>query len=282
MSEALRLSNAQTLLFVPGNRPERFEKALQSGADAVVIDLEDAVPMQAKDAARAHIAQALPGLQKYGVPIVVRINAVGQGEGSDDLKWLAGRQGLAAVMAPKAESAAMLAEIKLAHPGVGILPLIETAAGYLGLADIAAAPGVLRLVVGHVDFALDTSMEWSEDEVELAPLRFAVTMQSRRMGLAPAIDGVTVQLQDTERLRRDTLRARRFGFGGKLCIHPQQVGIVRECLSPTEAQLAWAQRVVAADEAAEGAAVQVDGQMIDVPVVVLARRMLARAVQAAG
>ena len=271
------LAQARSLLFVPGTRPERFLKAAQSGADAVVLDLEDAVPLAQKDAARDAIGQQWAQLLALQVPLVVRINAADSAAWPADLAALARLPQLAAVMVPKAESAETLRQAHHALAGVALLPLIESAAGYDALAPIAAAPGVLRLVLGHIDFMADTGLQCSDDERELAPLRFAIAMATRRQRLAPAIDGVTVAIDDAQRLREDTQRALRFGFGAKLCIHPRQVAGVHEALAPSAAELDWARRVVAADAAAAGAAVQLDGRMVDAPVVLQARRVLARA-----
>ncbi|QIL82427.1 CoA ester lyase [Diaphorobacter sp. HDW4A] len=271
------LASARSFLFVPGNRPERFETALRSGADAVVLDLEDSVPLGAKSFAREGISKAWAGLQVLEVPLVVRINAPHQPIGLDDLQWLSSLDGLAGVMVPKAESGLALAEVRAVLPGIPILPLIESAAGYANISEIACAAGVLRLVIGHIDFMADTGLLGSEDELELAPLRFAVAMATRLGQLAPAVDGVTVIIADDESLRRDTLRALRFGFGGKLCIHPRQIEVVHRCIAPSADEVAWARRVLEADAASGGAAVQVDGRMIDLPVMLQARRLLARA-----
>ena len=271
------LAQARSLLFVPGNRPERFLKAAQSGADAVVLDLEDAVPLAQKDAARDAIGQQWAQLLALQVPLVVRINAADSAAWPADLAALARLPQLAAVMVPKAESAETLRQAHHALAGVALLPLIESAAGYDALAPIAAAPGVLRLVLGHIDFMADTGLQCSDDERELAPLRFAIAMATRRQRLAPAIDGVTVAIDDAQRLREDTQRALRFGFGAKLCIHPRQVAELHAALSPSAEQLDWARRVLAADAASGGAAVQLDGRMVDAPVVLQARRTIARA-----
>lgn len=276
MTNSTTLADARTFLFVPGNRPERFEKAARSGADAIVLDLEDAVPQADKAAARAAIAAAWAGLHAIGVPLVVRTNSVDQPLGQQDLEWLAGLTAPAGAMLPKAESAAAMHAAHAKLPGVPLLPLIESAAGWSALPDIAAVPGVLRLVVGHIDFMADTGLQCGEDEAELTPLRFAVAMATRLQRLAPAVDGVSVAIQDDERLRQDTRRALRLGFGAKLCIHPRQVAVVHEVLAPTQAEADWARRVVAADAASGGAAVQLDGRMVDLPVVLQARRLLAR------
>ena len=271
------LAEAVSFLFVPGNRPDRFGKAATSGADAVVIDLEDAVPLAEKPAARAALRDAWPGLAAHGVPIVVRVNAAASGLLDEDLAALRGLSPRPAVMLPKAESAADVQRVREALPGAPAIPLVETAAGLRAIEEVAGASGVLRLAIGHLDFMADTGMSWSEGEPELVPLRFAVSIATRVAGLARALDGVTVQTDDEPRLRADALRARRFGFGGKLCIHPKQVAAVHEAFAPGEEEVAWAKRVVEADAASGGRAVKVDGKMVDAPVVTTARAILARA-----
>lgn len=271
------LARARTLLFVPGNRPERFDKALASGADAVVLDLEDSVPIAAKHAAREAIAAAWASLQARGVPLVVRINPLDSALGHEDVSWLSRLTPGASVMVPKADSAPNLAALNARFPQASLLPLIESAAGYVNLEQISGVNGVLRLVVGHIDFVADTGLQCSGDERELAPLRFAVAMHTRLRRLAPAVDGVTTAIDDEALIRADTRRALGFGFTAKLCIHPKQVPIVHAALAPSVEELEWARRVIAADAAAEGAAVQLDGRMVDVPVVQQARRTLARA-----
>jgi citrate lyase subunit beta/citryl-CoA lyase len=271
-----RCAVARSLLFVPGNRPELFEKAVRSGADAVVLDLEDSVPGSQKALAREAIEREWSRLQSFGVPLVVRINAPGTSAGGQDLPWLAQLTALDAVMLPKAESTATLTQVHDGLNDIALLPIIESAAGYAALASLAAAPGVLRLVLGHVDFMADTGLQCDETQSELAPLRFAIAMATRLNQLAPAVDGVTVELGDDTRLHDATLRAVRFGFGGKLCIHPRQVPVVHEALAPTDSEIEWARRVIVADAEAAGAAVQLDGRLVDLPVVLQAKRTLAR------
>ena len=271
------IAQARTLLFVPGNRPERFDKAAASGADAIVIDFEDAVPAADKAKARENVAAHWPHLKTLKVPLVVRMNAADSPYAREDIVAIARLDGLAALMVPKAESAQGLERVARALDGAALLPLIESAAGLDAVKSIAAAPGVLRLVVGTIDFMADTGITCDENESELASLRFAITMATRAAKLAPAVDGVTVQTGDAQRLHTDTRRALRFGFGGKLCIHPNQVAGVHAAMATTEAELDWARRVLAADAASGGAAVQLDGRMVDLPVVLQARRTVARA-----
>lgn len=271
------LARARTLLFVPGHQPARFAKALASGADAVVLDLEDAVPAAQKAAAREHVGAALPQLAASATPVLLRINAVDSPAGQDDLAWLERLPKPAGVMIPKAEDEQQIDAVRARLPGCALLPLIESAAGLLALDRMARAQGVLRLVVGHIDFMADTGIRCSDDERELDGLRLAVTLHSRVNRLAPPVDGVTVAIDDAVRLQADVRRALNFGFGGKLCIHPKQLPLVHGAMAPSAQEIDWAQRVLAADAAAGGAAVQLDGRMVDAPVVLQARATLARA-----
>jgi len=269
------LARARSFLFVPANRPERFVKAIASGADAVILDLEDSVPLQDKGTARETVRQALPGLPPEAL-VVVRINSPQTPAGVQDVQALAGLQGLAGLMVPKCESPADLQLATDTLSGLPLLPIIESAAGYLALRQIALTPQVCRLVVGHVDFLADTGISCSPDQRELDALRFEVAMCTRAGQLAPAVDGVTVAVEDEAAIRTDTERAIRFGMGGKLCIHPKQVPVVHATFAPTPAQIDWAQRVLSAMAASAGSAVQLDGKMVDLPVVLQAQRLLER------
>ena len=273
------LSQARSFLFVPGNRPDRFAKAARSGADAVVLDLEDSVPLADKALARQALATQWQTLIALDVPWIVRINDEDSAFWSDDLAAIGELPGLAGVMVPKAERPGTLSRLHVTLGGLPVLPLIETAAGCHDVRALAAAAGVLRLALGHIDFMADVGMTCDDEQSELVPLRFALALATREAGFASAIDGVTVQTNDEQRLREDTLRARRFGFGARLCIHPGQVAVIHDALAPSAPELAWARRVVEADAAAGGAAVQVDGRMVDLPVVLQARHTLARAAE---
>ena len=212
------------------------------------------------------------------MPLVVRVNAADSAAWPQDLAALAGLQRLAAVMVPKAESPAALRQAHEALLRRGAAAVGRKRGGIRRAAPTSPrAPGVLRLALGHIDFMADTGLQCSDDERELAPLRFAMAMATRLQRLAPAIDGVTVAIDDADALREDTQRALRFGFGAKLCIHPRQVAGVHEAMAPSAEELDWARRVVAADAASGGAAVQLDGRMVDAPVVLQAQRLLARA-----
>jgi citrate lyase subunit beta/citryl-CoA lyase len=258
---------ARTFLFVPGARPERFAKALACGAHKVVIDLEDAVGPADKARARAAVAAALPLAQ----PVLLRINGTGTPWFDDDAR-LCAEPGIAGVVVPKAEEPAAV-ERALAGREIAVYPLIETALGLWNALALARAPGVQRLLFGSIDFQLDLGL--ADDD--LLHHRSQLVLVSRVAGLPAPVDGVTAAFDDATALARDVERARRLGFGGKLCIHPKQVGFVNAAFTPTADELAWAQRVVAADAAAQGGAVAVDGRMVDRPVLLRAREMLAAA-----
>ena len=277
IGKRISCGDARSLLFVPANRPPLFEKAGRAGADALILDLEDSVPLHEKATARESIESAWVHLCSFEIPLIIRINPVDTEAGRADIVWLAHRPLPSAVMISKAQSAASLVQLCDPLAGVSLIPLIESAAGFDALRAIAAVPAVLRLAVGNIDFMADTGMQCDESEAELATLRFAVSIATRLNGLAPAVDGVTVQIGDDGRLAADTRRAMRFGFGGKLCIHPRQIGVVHDTFAPTEDELSWARRVLVADADAGGAAVQLDVRMVDAPVVLLARRTVLRA-----
>lgn len=268
------LALARSFLFVPGNRPERFAKALASGADAVIIDLEDAVPLDAKLAARDALLAAWPDFDAaQRARLLVRVNPFGTPWHQADLAAVANLTGLGAVMLPKAETPQQIAHAAQTS-GLPVLPLIESAEG-LGQMDLMArTPGVLRLVLGHIDLQADLGLSCGPDEAELAPVRLALVVASRRAGLPSPVDGVTTATTNAEVLAQDAQRSRRFGMGAKLCIHPAQVDGVHQALAPTEAECDWARRVLAAEVAAGGGAFSVDGKMVDPPVLLLARRIL--------
>ena len=271
---------ARSFLFVPANRPDRFAKALASGADAVIIDLEDAVAADDKAAARDQLADAFGG---FSGPergrVFVRINASGTPWFEDDLKLLRlfGQQGLAGVMVPKAETISDLQCVAGAvGPGCGLLPQVESVLGLDGINALALAPQVQRLAFGNLDFQADAGLACDADEAELMPVRLALLLASRRAALPAPVDGVTPGTQDSVQLQADAARSRRGGFGGKLCIHPAQVALVNAAFAPDAAELAWAQRVMAALAAAGGGVFRLDGRMVDAPVVRLAQHTLAR------
>ena len=279
---AVALAMASSFLFVPGDRPERLARALASGAGGVIVDLEDAVAPARKDAARAQIADGFAALPPAARDrLLVRVNASDTPWHAEDLALvgrLAAGDRLAGVVLPKAERVADLAALaRAAGPGVALLPLVESVAGLDALDALAAAPQVLRLVFGHLDFQADAGLACDPDETELVPVRLALALASRRAALAAPVDGVVADWRDAARLAAEAARARRGGFGAKLCIHPDQVAAVQAAFRPGDDELAWARRVAEAVRAAGGGVVNVDGRMVDAPVVRLAERLLARA-----
>ena len=279
----------RSFLFAPGNHQRRVEKCLTVGADAVILDLEDAVANAEKEATRAIVVAALARprrCQGY-----VRVNSLGTPWAHGDFLAVVA-PGVDGIVLPKVESAsdlqtgewlvqALERERGLPQGRIDLVPIIETAAGFSNIASIArAARRTRRLAFGAGDFTLDIGLTWSADEVELLPYRSAFVVESRAAGLEPPIDTVWVALKDQEGFRRSVQRAKDLGFQGKLCIHPDQVPVVNECFRPTEQELAHARRVVEAFAQAEReglAAIQVDGQFIDYPIVYRSQRLIARA-----
>ncbi len=265
---------ARSYLFVPGNRPERFAKACAVGADAVIIDLEDAVPPSGKLAARDALAAWLSPAH----PVLVRINSADSEWFRDDLA-LCGLHGVAGIVLPKAEREHELA-IVAAAGAPAILPLIESAQGLWNAIELARSPCVQRLVFGAIDFSFDLGIK--EGHERLLYFRSQLVLVSRVAGIQAPVDGVTVSFDDPDRVREDTGRARALGFGAKLCIHPKQVPIVNAGFAPSAAELAWAARVLEAASNSQGAAVALDGKMVDRPVIMIAQQMLDEAARRAG
>jgi citrate lyase subunit beta / citryl-CoA lyase len=261
-----------TYLFVPGNRPDRFDKALASGADAVIIDLEDAVAPEAKAAARAECMKwwrAHPGLAER---VLLRINDAATQWFQEDLALVRGA-GVRGVVLPKTESADQVAGVKAAMASGFVLPLIESALGIARVDEVARASSVQRLAFGTLDYAVD--LDLSGDERGLLYPSCQMAIASRTAGIGSPVAGVTTAIDDEAQLLADLAFARACGFGAKLCIHPKQVSGIRRALAPTPAELAWAQRVLAAAESGQGA-VQVDGKMVDRPVILKARAIVSR------
>ncbi|MCE3555994.1 CoA ester lyase [Pseudonocardia sp. RS11V-5] len=273
---ATDLLGARTLLFVPGDRPERFAKAAASGADLIVLDLEDAVAPAAKPAAREAVREWLAA----GNPGMVRINPPGTEWYDDDVAAVVGAPGTGAagpapVMLPKAQDPAEVAELVAAlGPAAQVVPLVETALGVHRAVEVCGVEGVVRAGFGSVDLASELGV----DPVDREALRFArsaLVLGSRAAGAAAPIDGVTTAVRDEPLLLEDCAHGLSLGFTAKMCIHPAQVGPVATAFSPTPEQVEWARAVVGAS-AAGGVAV-VDGKMIDKPVVERARALLLRA-----
>lgn len=276
----LRLRQACSFLFVPAVRTDRLAKALDSAADMVIADLEDAVAPAQKDAARVTLQAACATLSpEICARLLIRINAADSPWHAQDLQLVAqlARKGLGGVVLPKAEQTSALAVLARAvGPQCALVPLIESVQGLHEAHALATGPQVARLAFGHLDFQVDAGMQCGAGEEELLPVRLAIVLASRRAGIARPIDGITQQTQDTQKLQADTERAVRLGFGAKLCIHPQQIAPVHAVFAPTAQAVAQAHALLQALEAAQGSACMFDGKMVDAPVAQLAREVLLR------
>lgn len=273
------VQSARSFLFVPGNRPERFDKAVASGADVVIIDLEDAVAPESKASARDATVAWLTG----GGRAAVRVNAADSPEHEGDVAALAGiglgagtdsgaaGSGLLAVVLPKADDPAQASAVS-EQTGVPVIALVESAIGVVRAPEIASATGVCRLAFGHLDYAVDLGSGNGREPMLHA--RSTLVLASRAAGLPGPIDGVTTALDDAAVLTEDLRYARDLGLTGKLLIHPRQVEATHAAHRPSEDEVAWARRVIEA--AAGGGAVRVDGDMVDAPVVARAEDIIAR------
>lgn len=270
----------RSFLFVPGNRPERFDKACAAGAGAVIIDLEDAVPPTEKTAARAAVLDWLSASSADSArpPVLLRVNAAGSDWFAGDAE-LAAHPALAGVVLPKAEQGSEV-EALTNFGARAVYPLIESAQGMAGVSLLARSPGVVRLMFGTIDFIVDLGIRGEGEELDY--FRSQLVLASRLAGIQPPVDGVTTAIDDAPLLTAETLRARRFGFGGKLCIHPRQVALVNQAYASTAEEIAWARRVLEGAAAANGAAFAVDGKMVDRPVILKAQEIMAQAPSSQG
>ena len=254
-------------LFVPGDRADRFAKAAAAGPDAVIVDLEDAVAPEAKQSAREALAEGLSTMPA-GMPILLRINAAGTEWHGADLA-AAARLPLEAVLLPKAESADDLRRVA-DRCGCPVVALVETAAGLHRAVEIAGASA--RIAFGSIDFAADLAMGHTRQSLLTA--RSALVMAARLAGQPAPIDGVTTVIHDAELIAGDCAHAVELGFSGKLLIHPAQILPARRGFAPRQAEIDWAERVLAAT--ADGAAMRIDGAMVDAPVIRRAEQIMAR------
>jgi citrate lyase subunit beta/citryl-CoA lyase len=269
MNVMLDSSLASTFLFVPADRPERFDKAVNSGADAVIIDLEDAVAPANRAAARANVVAWL----RAGGEAVIRVNASGTADHDADVAAI---RGLAkTVMLAKTESPDDADATAIAvGPGTRVIALIETARGILAASDIARADAVSRLAFGNVDLGVELGID-AANRNGLLTARSLVNLASAAAGLTGPIDGVTTIFDDEAVVKDDAAYAASLGFRGKLCIHPRQVAPVASGFRPTEAEIAWATSILASGHGGE--ARTVDGAMVDRPVLERAHQIAHRA-----
>lgn len=259
---------ARSILFVPGDRPERFARAVEAGSDLVVVDLEDAVATDRKAFAR----EAARDFLRSGGRVAVRVNAIGTAWHDDDVDAVGTLA--SAVMVPKARAGDAFTRLagRLAADAVDVLALVETADAVLDARVIAQTQGVSRLAFGSFDLAAELGVD-PADGYALSTARSALVLGSAAAGLPAPIDGPHGTVADDDGLRSATAQARRLGFTAKLCIHPRQVPIVEAGFAASEEELAWARQVVEAAGGSSGVST-LDGAMIDKPVLDRARRLL--------
>jgi citrate lyase subunit beta / citryl-CoA lyase len=264
----------RSYLFAPGHNAKLVGKVFDAGADAVMLDLEDAVPPKAKAAARAMVAAALRERSAW-----VRVNAVRSADCAADLEAVGGLA--AGIRIPKVESPDDVAWVGDRAPGTPLICAIESARGILAAPEIATAPGVRHLSVGGVDLRRDLNA--GDGDQPMLYARSRIVVASRAAGLAPPIDSVYPHVGDEPGLRAQAEHGRTLGFFGKSAIHPRQLAVLHEVFTPAEEEVAWAREVVDAFMAAGGEPLRLDsGEFVDVPVAERARRVLALAETVAG
>ncbi|SHI14974.1 HpcH/HpaI aldolase/citrate lyase family protein [Pollutimonas bauzanensis] len=262
----------RSALFVPATRPERFSKALAAGADTMIIDLEDAVEHGLKDQARENLRDFAGAHPQASFR--VRVNGATTSWFNADLAVCAAHPNIKGVLLPKAESALQVQQV--AQAGKAVLPIVESAKGVLALEQIAAQRGVDRLSFGSLDLMLElgTAPDTAGAALVLNHIRCQILLQSAAHGLAAPLDGVYPDFSDQDGLAALALQVRDMGFGGMLCIHPAQVATIHAAFAPTAADADWARRIVDLADATGSSAFQLDGKMVDAPVIERARQIL--------
>lgn len=276
----------RSFLFTPGNHPRKVEKVFSVGADAVILDLEDAVAIAEKVATRATVVEALKRPHR-GLGYV-RVNAIDTVYCYGDILAIVGPW-LDGIMLPKVEAADQLKTVDwllgqlerergLAVGKIDLLPIVETGLGVHRLDEICGSKTrVKRISFGAGDYTRDMGLKWSGEEQELAFTRAKMVLASRVAELEAPIDTVFIDLKDRVHLEASIATALNMGFQGKLCIHPDQVPLVNDTFTPTAAEVARAEKIIAAFKKAEAegsASIQVDGYFVDYPIVVKAQRVL--------
>ena len=286
------MSIARSHLYVPGDKPEVLAKALSRGADALIVDLEDAVAPAAKEQARAIVTEwlsTLPVADENPVEVWIRINPGSMGH--DDLRSVLSRS-VRGIVVAKTESAdelvalhAVLTELEdrseIAAGTIGVVPLLESANAVLNAMSIAKAPRVQRLQVGEADLRADIGVELGSDQRELLYVRSQVVLISAAAGIDPPVGPVDTNFRDVDALRESTLAIKRMGYLGRACIHPAQAAVVNAVFTPSADDIAAARDLIerfdAAMAAGDGVCVDAKGRMVDEAVVRQARRVISLA-----
>ncbi len=270
----------RSLLYVPAHQPEKLARALSRGADGLIVDLEDAVPPPAKDAARAAAVEWLSRADDRAGSRWVRVNPGAAREA--DVRAVGGLPGLTGIVLAKTEDAAEVAAVDRLLTSMGSLarisPLLESAAAVLDARAIATGPRVSRLQVGEADLCAELGVRPGADERELLWVRSQLVLVSAAARLDPPLGPVWTRFRDLDGLRTSSEALRRLGYGGRACIHPGQLSVVREAFISAPEEVHAAKAVLRAfEEAAGGVLVDADGGMVDEAVVRQARRVLAAA-----
>ena len=256
----------RSYLFAPGHSEKLLTRVFEAGADAVMLDLEDAVPPKAKDTARTMVSKSLADR-----PAWVRINAVGTPWCESDLEAVG--ELAFGIRIPKTESAADVEWVRRRAPGKPLICAIESARGVLAAQEIAAVPGVRHLAMGGVDLQRDLNA--GNGNTQTLYVRSHLVIASRAAGIGPPIDSVYPNLDDADGLLDQALFARSLGFFGKSAIHPGQLAAIHEAFTPSAQDIAWAREVLAAFDASGGEAARLStGEFIDLPVAQRARDLL--------
>ena len=261
---------ARSYLFAPGHNAKLLQRVFTAGADAVMLDLEDAVPPEAKETARQLVAAALADTSP-DIPAWVRVNAARTDWCAADLDAVAERAH--GIRIPKTESADDVAWVAQRAPGKPIICAIESARGVLAAQEIAGAPGVQYLAMGGVDLRQD--LNTTGGNLQTLYVRSHLVLASRAAGIEAPIDSVYPELDDEAGLHEQAEFAKSLGFSGKSAIHPRQLPVLHRVFTPTEREIAWAREVVEAFDAAGGAGLRLpSGEFVDLPVARRARHLL--------
>lgn len=270
----------KVFLFVPGDSQKKIQKALSSNADAIIIDLEDAVVEQEKESARNTLLTMLKDVpvNETGPKIFIRINSFKTNWGMDDLNLVNKLNNIKGIMIPKCEDKeSILVTTENLRGDVKIIPLIETAAGVMNVESVLKShPAVTRVAFGSVDFALDLGVDWSSAGNERTYAMSKLVLTSKAFGAQPPIDAVFPIIDDKEAFIEDTRKGKQVGFFGKLIIHPKHIDWVTEVYAPNPEQIEWSLKVIDVFENSNNiGAIDLDGKLVDLPMYLLAKRLIA-------
>jgi citrate lyase beta subunit len=271
-SQKRTLVNIRSLIFTPANRPERMQRALACGADSICIDLEDSVAPQDKIAARSNALEMLSIATNSHIHVGVRINPLDTQWGAKDLASV--KASAAFIVLPKVLDLHEIDNIRcLLPPDHTVWPIVESAAGLMRSWELAAAKGVGGIVFGAFDYVADVGCAMTWEALLFARSQLAAACAKAKVQL---LDTPPEAIDDSDGLTASTSRAKALGFTGRTCIHPLQVSPINAVFTPSKVEVAWAQTVLDAFDRAEGGAAQLNGRLVELPVILRARRVLER------